>query len=211
MEKKPLVLISKYSLNDNLIAFKDIINLNDNTLIYSSNGTTVYNCKTKKIIKKTILSETQLALLNDFLLNSLNNENVSIIFNKISGSNYFFSKNPNNFINFINDTNFDEELFTVIDSNFSKHINEKMTKITSITILGIFNIPNNLNSNSFKINIRGNSITISNKIDYLDDYEKINNEYLNTNLNEYIDIGELINSKNKVFEFIDKKLKDNFI
>lgn len=211
IQKKPLVLISKYSLNDNLVSFKDIISLNDNTLIYSSDGSTVYNCKTKKIIKKTILSETQLALLSEFLLNSLNNENVSIIFNKVSGSNYFFSKNPNNFINFINGTNFDEELFTVIDSNFSKYINDKITKITSISILGIFNIPNDLNSNSFKISIRGSSITISNKIDYLDDYEKINNEYLNTDSNEYIDVAELVNSKNKVFEFIDNKLKDNFI
>lgn len=211
IEKRPLVLISKYSLNDNLVSFKDIINLNNNTLIYSSNGSTVYNCKTKKIVKKTILSDIQLSLLNDFLINSLNNDNVSIIFNNVSGSNYFFSKNPNNFINFINGTEFDEELFTIVDSNFSKHINDKITKITSITILGIFNIPNDLNLNSFKINIRGNSVTISNKVDYLNDYEKINSEYLNVDSNEVIDIAESINLKNKVFEFIDQKLKDNFI
>ncbi|WP_412032189.1 Cof-type HAD-IIB family hydrolase [Malacoplasma muris] len=207
---QPLSILSKYSLNDNLMMFKSIIDINKNILINCGDGSVVYSCKTKKIIKKSIITETQLSLLTNFLTKSLNNEMVSIIINQTSGSNYFLTSNPNNFINFIRDTGFNEENFTVIDRDFEKYLSPHTSKYTNIIIIGIDSIPNSININSFRIDIRGNVISIANKVNFIDNYEEIVKEHFNCSAIETIDVKTIINSEKQLFSSIDDLIKNNF-
>lgn len=211
LSKKPIVIISKYSLNDNLIMFKEIIKLNNNILIYSGEGTSVYYCKTKKIIKKSCLSTTQMVALQDFLLDSLENENVSILVNQLSGPNIFLSKNPNNFVDFVKNSEFNENNFTIIEKDFQKYINAKSCKFTNINIIGLGVLPSTLNVNSLNVNTRGSVISISNREIFLESQESINNEIFNIKDSILFNVENLILNKDKLFESLDEILKKQFL
>lgn len=210
IQNKPISIVSKYSLNDNLMMFKSLIELNKNILINCADGSIIYSCKTKKIIKKSIISETQLSLLSDFLINLLDKEHVSIIINQTSGSNLFLTSNPNNFINFIRSSEFNEENFTVIDKSFEKYLKPNTSKYTNIIIVGVESIPKTINKNSFRIDIRGNVIYIANKTNFNDDYFEMLKEHFSCNLIESVDVNSVINSGKQLFLTINDIIKTKF-
>lgn len=209
--KQPFIIVSKYSLNDNLYMYRSLININDNALIFSGNGTTVFSCKTKKILKKSCLSATQMVLLQDFLLEQLENPDISIVINQISGLNLFLTKNYTNFFSFIKNSEFDENNFIIIDKNFSDYINEKSNRYTNINIIGLSTIPEHLNTKSLNIFVRGNAISICNKEIFINEMNKIVHEYFNSKKIEKIDVSKVISSNNKLFESVDNVIKENFL
>lgn len=207
---KPIVISTKYSLNDNLMMFKNLIDVNKNILIVSGDGSSIYSCKTKKLIKKSLLDETQLVLLSSFLNKSLKNEDVSIIVNQVSGSNLFLTKNPNNFINFIRNSGFTEDNFTVVDKDFEKYLSAKNAKFTNITMIGVDSIPKSINTNSLRISIRGNVTLIANKEDFLNDLETIVKSHFNCENIETVEVDNIIGSQQKLFDYIDNIIVEKF-